>query len=175
MDRLVNPRLRRGLLIIGLVLTPFIIGLLFTFEIIKIRFPTDMADQPSILAEEAPRRLPPEGSVPLQGLSVIPEELPVNPVVGDEVSLQRGRILYGFHCQVCHGPEGRGDGPLALYFDRTPQNLTGPQTTAEFDGSVYLTIVEGFGQMPSLTENLTPRERWDVINYLRALPFSTED
>jgi mono/diheme cytochrome c family protein len=93
-------------------------------------------------------------------------------VPADEVSIQRGQILYSIHCQLCHGPQGHGDGQLANYFDRTPQNLAGPQTTAEFDGSVYLTIVQGFGQMPSLTENLTPRERWDVINFVRTLPFS---
>jgi mono/diheme cytochrome c family protein len=108
--------------------------------------------------------------VPIQGLSVIPEEFPVNPVPSDEISLQRGVILYDIHCQLCHGAQGHGDGPLSSYFDRTPQNLTGAQTTDEFDGSVYLTIVQGFGQMPSLAENLTPRERWDVINYVRTLP-----
>lgn len=165
-----NPRLKRGLLIIGLVLSPFIVGLLFTYEIIKIPFPTDMDKQPSVDYQESPRQLPPEGSVPIQGLSVIPEEFPVNPVPADEVSLQRGEILYAIHCQVCHGAEGHGDGPLAGYFDRTPQNLIGPQITAEFDGSVYLAIVQGFGQMPALAENLTIRERWDVVNYVRILP-----
>jgi len=168
-----STRLQRGLLIIGLVLTPFVVGLLFTYEIIKVPFPTDMADQPSVDYQEGPRLLPPEGAVPVQGLSVIPEEFPVNPVPADAVSLQRGAILYSLHCQVCHGPQGHGDGPLARYFDRTPQNLTGPQITAEFDGSVYLTIVQGFGQMPALAENLTPRERWDVINYVRTLPFKS--
>jgi len=166
----VNPRLRRGLVIIGLALTPFCVGLLFTFEIIKVSYPSDMSDQPSVLAQEAPRQLPPDSAVSIQGLPVIPEEFPVNPVPGDEVSLQRGAILYGIHCQLCHGAQGHGDGPLAGYFDRTPENLTGPQTTAEFDGSVYLTIVQGFGEMPALAENLTPRERWDVVNYVRTLP-----
>ncbi|MFU8773358.1 MAG: c-type cytochrome [Anaerolineales bacterium] len=163
-------RMRRGLLIIGLVLAPFIIGLLFTYELIKIPFPTDMAQQPSVGYQESPRQLPPVGSVPIQGLSVIPEEFPINPVPADEVSLQRGEILYSIHCEVCHGAEGFGDGPLSGYFDRTPQNLVGPQITAEFDGSVYLTIVQGFGQMMPLAENLTPRERWDIVNYLRTLP-----
>ncbi len=166
-----SPRLRRGLMIIGLVLMPFVVGLLFTYEIIKIPFPTDMGDQPSVDYMEGPRLLPPEGAVPMQGLSVIPEEFPVNPVLADDVSLQRGAILYGIHCQLCHGAQGHGDGPLAHYFGRTPQNLIGPQISAEFDSSVYLTIVQGFGQMPSLAENLTPRERWDVINYVRTLPF----
>jgi len=163
-------RQRRGLVIIGLVLTPFIIGLLFTFEIIKIPFPTNMADQLSVGYQDGPRLLPPEGAVPVQGQSVIPEQFPVNPVNSDDTSLQRGAILYAIHCQLCHGLEGHGDGPLAHYFDRTPQNLTSTQITDEFDGSVYLTILQGFGQMPSLAENLTARERWDVINYVRTLP-----
>lgn len=170
MDGSVNPRLQRGLVIIGLVLTPFVVGLLLTFEIIKIPFPTNMADQPSIDYQEGPRILPPNGAVPVQGLSVIPEEFPVNPVPADKVSLERGVILYGIHCRLCHGEQGHGDGPLAHYFDRTPQNLTSAQISGEFDGSVYLTVVQGFGQMPSLAENLTPRERWDIINYVRTLP-----
>ncbi len=165
-----NPRQRRGLVIIGLVVTPFIIGLLLTYEVVKIPFPTNMAEQPSAGYQEAPRMLPPQGAVPVQGLSVIPEEFPVNPVVVNEISLQRGAILYEIHCQVCHGAQGHGDGPLSSYFDRTPQNLTAAQITDEFDSSVYLTIVQGFGQMPSLAENLTRRERWDVINYVRTLP-----
>jgi mono/diheme cytochrome c family protein len=165
-----TPRQKRGLVIIGLVLMPFVIGLLFTFELIKIPFPTDMADQPSVDYQEGPRILPPVGAVPVQGLSVIPEEFPVNPVPSDEVSLQRGAVLYAIHCQLCHGAQGQGDGQLAHYFDRTPQNLTTTQISAEFDGSVYLTIMQGFGQMPSLTENLSPRERWDVINFVRTLP-----
>lgn len=163
-------RRRRGFVIIGLILTPFIIGLLFTYEIIKIPWLTDMADQPSVGYQEGPRILPPEGAVPVQGPSLIIQEFPVNLVDSDEVSLQRGAILYDIHCQLCHGSQGHGDGPLAQYFDRTPQNLTTSQITAEFDGSVYLTILQGFGQMPSLAENLTPRERWDVINYVRTLP-----
>ena len=165
-----NPRLQRGLLIISLVLAPFIIGLLFTYEIIKIQFPTDMAENPSVSYQEGPRLLPAEGAVPMQGLSVIPEEFPSNPIPADEGSIQRGKILYTINCQPCHGENGHGDGPLADYFDRTPENLTSPQITAEFDGSVYLTIVLSFGQMPSLAENLTPRERWDVVNYVRTLP-----
>lgn len=163
-------RQRRGLLIIGLILTPFVVGLLFTFEVIKFPIPTNMADQPSIDYQEGPRILPAEGAVPIQGLSIVLEEFPSNPVPADETSLQRGQILYSIHCQMCHGEAGHGDGSLAQYFDRTPQNLTSPQIGAEFDGSVYITITQGFGQMPSLAENLTPRERWDIVNYIRTLP-----
>jgi mono/diheme cytochrome c family protein len=165
-----SPRLQRGLLIIAVFLTPFIVGLLFTYEILKIPFTTDMQNQISINYQESPRILPPDGAVPVQGLAIIPDEFPVNPIPADPVSLQRGKILYDIHCQLCHGEMGHGDGPLAKYFDRTPQNLTSSQITTEFDGAVYLTILNGFGQMPALYENLSPHETWDVVNYLHTLP-----
>jgi mono/diheme cytochrome c family protein len=160
------------LIIIAMVLSPFIIGLLFTYQIIRFRIPTNMSDSPAIGYQEAPRLSPPEGAVPLRGEAVIPEEFPMNPVPADEVSLQRGEILYQIQCALCHGETGEGDGPLAGYFARTPENLVGSAAAAEFDGSVYLVILQGFGEMPSLAENLTVRERWDVINYIRTLPAS---
>jgi mono/diheme cytochrome c family protein len=165
-----NRRLQRGLLIITVLLLPFFIGLLFTYEILKIPFTTDMQNQVSINFQESPRLLPPDGAVPVQGLAVIPDEFPVNPIPADETSLQRGEILYNIHCQICHGENGHGDGPLADYFERTPENLTSSQITAEFDGAVYLTIRNGFGQMPALSENLTLHETWDVVNFLHTLP-----
>lgn len=165
-----SKRARRGLIIIGLVLLPFFIGLLCTYEVIKINFPTDMADQPSIGYQEGPRLLPPEDSVSIQGKSVILDVVPTNPIPSDEVSLQRGEILYSIHCALCHGEGGHGDGPLAEHYGDLPlPELTGPNIAAQFDGTLFRTISQGFGRMPSLVENLPPRERWDVINYLRIL------
>jgi mono/diheme cytochrome c family protein len=157
-------------LIIAALLVPFAVALLFTYQVIHIRFPTDMEASIAIGYQEGPRMSPPDGAVPLQGQAVIPEEFPVNPVSADEISIQRGAILYSIHCALCHGDSARGDGPLAAYFARTPENLVGAKTAAEFDGSVYLAIRNGFGEMPGLAENLTVQESWDVINYIRTFP-----
>jgi mono/diheme cytochrome c family protein len=92
------------------------------------------------------------------------------PFPADGASVQRGQVLYSLQCELCHGATGNGDGPLADYFARTPQNLVGEKTAAEFDGTVYLVVQNGFGQMPGLAENLTVQERWDVINYVRTFP-----
>lgn len=165
---------RLGITILGILFFPFIFGLLFTFEIIRIPFPTDMSDSPAVGYLEGPRRGPPPGAVPVQGEAVIPEEFPVNPIPADEISIQRGEILYNIHCALCHGDLGKGDGPLADYFERTPENLGGPKAAAEFDGSVYLAVINGFGEMPALAENLSIRERWDVINYIRTFPEGDE-
>lgn len=165
-----SQRARRGLIILALLLVLIMVSLLFTFELIRIPFPTDLSSSPAIGYQEGPRILPPEGAVPLQGEAVIPEEFPVNPVPADGASIQRGQVLYSWHCELCHGIAGRGDGPLADHFARTPEDLVGEKTAAEFDGSVYLVIQNGFGQMPGLSENLTVQERWDVINYVRTFP-----
>lgn len=163
-------RTKRGLIFIALVLSPFIIGLLFTFELLKINFPTDMADQPSIGYQEGPRLLPPVGAVSLHAEPIVLDTLPTNPIPLDSVSLQRGEILYSLHCSLCHGDTGQGDGPISIYYEKQPpSDLTAPHITFMFDGNLYRTISQGFGQMPGLSENLTPRERWDVINYLRIL------
>ncbi len=170
-----NSRRRRGLLIIGIVLAPFIVGLLLTYQIIKISFPTDMAEQPSVGYQAGPRILPAKGAVPIQGLAVDPDGVPANPVPADKISLQRGPILYAIHCQLCHGDQGHGDGPLAHYFTKpAPRDLTDPEVTSQADGPLYITIIEGFGEMPPLSENVTPREAWDIVNYLRTLRTSVE-
>lgn len=163
-------RAKRGLMLIGLVLAPFIIGLLFTFELWKINFPTNMADQPSINYQESSRGMPPDGSISYDAEVIVLDSLPVNPVPADSVSLQRGEILYSIHCSLCHGPDGSGDGSLAKYYsENPPTDLTAAYVAFIFDGALYRTLTQGIGQMPGLSENLTPRERWDVINYLRTL------
>jgi len=165
-----SERAWRGLIYIGLVLLPFIVGLLVTFEIIKIEFPTDMADQPSFNFQEGPRLMPPERSVPTTGKTLILDTLPLNPVTADGISLQRGEILFSIYCELCHGKLGQGDGPLSDYYeDRPIRPLTSPNVTAQFDGQLFRTISEGYSRMPPQAEALDTRERWDVINYLRTL------
>lgn len=161
---------RRGLIFIGLVLLPFIIGLLITYQIITVAFPTNMQFQPSTDYQEGPRLLPPADAVSTMGQSLVIDTLPNNLVPSDEVSLQRGEILYSIHCALCHGDNGQGDGPLEeFYTDRSPSDLTARNIAAQFDGVIFRTISHGLGLMPALAENLTPHERWDVINYLRSL------
>lgn len=165
-----SERTRRGLIFIALVILPLVAGLLITYQILSIPFPTDMQFQPAVGYQEGPRMLPPEDAVSVDGKSIILDTVPENPVPMDEVSLQRGKILYSIHCELCHGAEGDGDGPLREFYpDRAPSDLTAANITAQFDGALFRTVSEGLGDMPPLTENLSTRERWDVINYVRQL------
>jgi mono/diheme cytochrome c family protein len=91
-----------------------------------------------------------------------------NVIPADEVSLQRGEILFSIYCALCHGDSGEGDGPLSEYYEERPlRSLTSSTIVAQFDGQLFQTITEGFSRMPPQAEALSPRERWDVINYMR--------
>jgi hypothetical protein len=58
----------------------------------------------------------------------------------------------------------------ALRQQRKPADLTGPVVRALSDGAIFLTISNGkLPFMVPMNENLTVRERWDVVNYLRTL------
>ena len=50
-----------------------------------------------------------------------------------------------------------------------PPDLTGSNIANKFDGALFRIITQGQRTMPALAENLTIRERWDVVNYVRTL------
>lgn len=164
---------RRVIITLLILATPFIVGLLATYEKIRVDFPSFMEDQPSIKPQEGPRRLPPDGAVPFFGPAAVGEgQTPLNPVPAEPVSLQRGAALYSMHCALCHGEAGQGDGPIVEFWRddvNRPADLTEARILDQPDGLLYLTIGQGFGNMPALAESLTPRQRWDVVNYLRSL------
>lgn len=163
-------RQQRILILLGVVALLFGVPLLFAYDIIKIEWISFMEIQPSFRPMEQPLPLP-KDSVPVSGPAAIPGVIPENPVPADEVSLARGKMLYDIHCALCHGPEGKGNGPIAPFLSKIPPaNLTDEGVVAQSDGALFLIITNGVpGAMPALRENLTVRERWDVVNYLRQL------
>lgn len=136
---------------------------------------TDMMYQPSIKPYEEP--LPyPDLSITNKGIRVDPiiprevfEEMTVNPVSPDKASLEKGEVLFKNFCAPCHGPEGKGDGPV-IKKGFYPVNLTAPLTQARTDGFIYTQIrFGGKVMMPSYRESIGEHGAWDVVNYVRKL------
>jgi len=158
--------------------------MIFAYDVIKIDWITFMEIQPSYGTQEEPRPVPAR-SIPVEGVAYIPGAgAPANPVPADATSIARGAQLFGIHCQMCHGETGEGNGTISAFLvKKKPANLTSQLTQSKSDGSLFLTISNGIynpnntlfpgvvfsGQMPPLNENLTVRERWDVVNYIRTL------
>lgn len=91
-----------------------------------------------------------------------------NPVSTTAESVEMGRKLFGSYCAACHGPEGKGDGPVAAKAIFPPPDLqltTGRRT----DGYIYATIRNGGAIMPPLGHLVTPAERWHIVNFVRSI------
>lgn len=144
--------------------------MLFTFDVIKIDWPSFMEIQPSFRPMEAPLP-PPARSIPIDGPAFIPNMgAPENPVPADATSVARGAELFMINCAMCHGETGEGNGPIANQIQNKPANLTSETVQSKTDGALFLTITNGVtGRMPALNENFTVRERWDIVNFLRTL------
>ena len=162
--------LRRFAMIFAVVGVLFGIMMLFTYDVIKIEWPSFMEIQPSYRQMEDPLP-PPARAIPIEGPIAIPGMgAPDNPMAADDASIARGRELFVINCQMCHGQTAEGNGPIAPFLANKPANLTSPIVQSKSDGSIFLTITNGVaGKMPPLNENLTVPERWDLVNFVRTL------
>lgn len=81
-----------------------------------------------------------------------------------------GKTIFQARCAVCHGPQGRGDGPAALTLIPRPVNLQ-VHVPLHAPGEIAYWIAEGVPGtgMPPWKTQLSETERWQVIRYLQAL------
>jgi mono/diheme cytochrome c family protein len=143
---------------------------LWAYDVIKIPFYTQMAIQPSVDYDQAPRLAAPPGAVPVQGPELIAGQPASEPLPATPDSLQRGHVLFDITCAICHGPTGVGDGKVGAFFAPTkPADLTSPAIQNLSPNQLFVIITQGAGLMPSLAETLSAQERWDVINYVHTL------
>lgn len=91
-----------------------------------------------------------------------------NPVPANSASMQRGRELFREHCAVCHGPQGRGDGPSAAGLNPKPVNLAA-MAGHHPDVDYAWKIENGRGAMPAWKGTLGENQIWDLVNFIQTL------
>lgn len=86
-------------------------------------------------------------------------------------SIAQGAALYRAHCVACHGATGAGDGPAGQGLPRRPADLRAPHTSQHTAGDLFWWLTHGIarGGMPGFGERLTVDQRWDLVNFVRAL------
>lgn len=157
---------------------PFLLGL----TAVAWAFPwdKDMVDQPSAKPQESEAPMDSAG-VPVEGGETMPAPtteagmfeakdaavLLENPIPATPDSVAMGEYLYQITCMVCHGPEGRGDGPVGLLLATSPVDMNDAYTRDQADGQWFFTITRGRVTMPYYRDALSIEERWHVINYMR--------
>lgn len=135
------------------------------------RWTTSMQNDVKLVPGQVTMAQPP-GTVPREGgeLMIAREVYSQrkNPIAADAQSLARGKKLFDIHCTPCHGPAGKGDGPVTPRFI-PPPDLTSQPVQAKSDGHFSYYIGYGGAIMPAYGEALSVNDRWDIVNHLRAL------
>jgi mono/diheme cytochrome c family protein len=132
--------------------------------------------------------LEPGAAAPAQGLAAGPAIGAINekfvrefPFAMSEAVLKRGQQRFGIYCSMCHGVDGSGNGKIVERgFTRPPSYLTDlsrgylrrgekmPLREAPV-GYLFDVITNGYGAMASYKEQISPRDRWAIVGYIRVL------
>jgi mono/diheme cytochrome c family protein len=87
--------------------------------------------------------------------------------------LARGRERYDIYCAPCHSRLGDGDGVVpSRGFPRKPPSYHIERLRKAPLGSFFDVMTNGFGAMPDYASQITPRDRWCIVAYIRALQLS---
>ncbi len=90
------------------------------------------------------------------------------------VSIKAGREIYVYNCVVCHGFEGKGDGPASVTLSPKPTNFHERDDLSPL--RIYTVLEHGVANMPPFP-TLSEEDKWNVafyVMYLRHRNVSTE-
>jgi len=97
----------------------------------------------------------------------------VNPLPAlDSVEATEAARLYLINCGICHGTKLDGNGPLykdgSGPYPAKPATLVGDAKYAAMtEGTMFHSITYGKGMMGSYASQVTPKQRWMIIHYIK--------
>jgi cytochrome c553 len=86
--------------------------------------------------------------------------------------VERGRERFDVFCAPCHGVAGDGDGMIVKRGYKRPTSYHDPRLRNERAGYFFDVMTRGFGQMPDYAAQISPKDRWAIVAYIRALQLS---
>ena len=95
-----------------------------------------------------------------------------NPFAGNTSAeiLSLGRTKFETYCAVCHGYQGKGDGPVSVKMALKPPPLISDKIQKLADGGIFHIITDGQGVMSSYAYQLVEEnDRWAIVQYVRSL------
>ncbi|MFB6344183.1 MAG: c-type cytochrome [bacterium] len=125
-----------------------------------------MRQQPSIESMEQPFRPQPESTQRFMKSGWPRAGYRVNSLDTSTV-LTKGKALYRRNCAHCHGPKGKGNGPVAKKLKRDPADLTSWAVQLMKPRYIHRLIAHPKAVMPEFQNRLTGSEREILVNYIR--------
>lgn len=90
-----------------------------------------------------------------------------NPLKFSKDNVDKGEELYTRFCDHCHGAEGAGDGEVA---NASGGSIVPPANAfSKPEGQMFYSITYGKGVMGSHASQLSQKERWQLVQYLKVL------
>lgn len=83
-------------------------------------------------------------------------------------TLEEGKALFETYCAVCHGVQGKGDGPISSKIP-TPPSYVSDRVLAFPPGRIFHVITMGSGKMPPYAAQLSSDERWKIVTYVHTV------
>ena len=97
-------------------------------------------------------------------LSLMTTLLAANMALGGDIT--QGKQLYQEKCTICHGLNGKGDGPAAAAFSKPPSDFNKPEFwKGDVDKKISDTIRNGHPPMPAFS--LPSNEIQAIIDYMK--------
>jgi len=67
----------------------------------------------------------------------------------------------------CNDSKGNGKGSAGIYLSPKPANFTSESVQKQSDGALFWKMTNGKSPMAAYKDILTPKQRWDLVNYIR--------
>jgi mono/diheme cytochrome c family protein len=96
------------------------------------------------------------------------------PFLIDRQVLSRGQERYNIFCSPCHDQVGNGQGMVVRRGYRPAPSFHIDRLRAAPAGYFFDIISHGFGAMPDYAEQISARDRWAIVAYVRALQLSQQ-
>ena len=83
---------------------------------------------------------------------------------------QEAKELYQNRCSACHGPTGKGDGPVGKNLNPRPPDFSDAKRMAQVtDAALTEVIMKGVKVMPGYGALLKPSEIHELVEYIRTM------
>jgi len=90
----------------------------------------------------------------------------------DDGVLNRGQERFNIYCTPCHDATGSGKGMVVQRGFKAPPSFHDERLRNADAGYFFDVMTHGFGAMPDYRMQLSARDRWSVVAYIRALQLS---
>jgi len=94
------------------------------------------------------------------------------PFAANEAVLARGRERFNIYCAPCHSQLGDGNGVIVQRGYRRPPSYHTERLRKAPLGYFFDVMTNGFGAMPDYAAQISARDRWNIVAYIRALQLS---